>query len=94
MDKDNGARLMEEALAAALKKMRYDFQEKYPHYTPPPDAPAYWWTEWVRAKLTLHGVQGFRERFPKHAAVVETQMKFGEPMTDDIADKLRTLSYA
>lgn len=84
---DYGA-LMQQVKAEAERKIRYEFQEKHPHYTPPRDASAFWWGAWVAANLKLHGVQGFRERFPRQTAIVE-----GADMTDDIAAKLAAIAY-
>jgi hypothetical protein len=72
----------------AEKKIRYAFQEAYPHYTPPRDASAFWWGAWVAANLKLYGEHGFRERFPKQAEIVR-----GEVVNDYIAAKLAAIAY-
>jgi hypothetical protein len=89
----NGEQEMRETQRAALKKIRDTFQMNYPHYTPPRDAGDLMWGAWVGANLRLHGVEGFRARFPKQAALLERPGSFGEPMTADLVAKLHALAY-
>jgi hypothetical protein len=62
---------MHEAKVAAEKKIRDDFQARYPHYTPPPDAGPLEWGAWVGSNLKLHNAEGFRARFPRHAEAID-----------------------
>jgi hypothetical protein len=58
---------------AAARRERDEFQAKHPHYTPPPWAGLKAWGCWVIANKKLHGEDGFRERFPRHAAILDDQ---------------------
>ena len=55
----------------AMRTVRDEFQEKHPHYTPPPWAGERAWRQWISANVRLHTWEGFCERFPKHAKLIE-----------------------
>lgn len=58
----------------AMRAVRDAFQEKHPHYTPPPWAGERAWRRWISANVRLHGwdsEHGFKARFPRHAALIE-----------------------
>lgn len=47
-----------------LTEQRYQFQIRYPHYTPPPGAGVAWTLRWRTANVLLHGIEECRLRFP------------------------------
>jgi len=60
-----------ETMRASARRQRDAFQEKYPHYTPPPWADRAAWMRWCAANIAVHGRTGFYTRFPRHAFVIE-----------------------
>lgn len=85
---DQGEVKMRETHAAALKRIRDEFQAKYPHYTPPPDATRETWGAWVLANIDLHGDE-FAVRFPAQHAI----MQRNEIDPDAVHDALHNLAY-
>lgn len=85
----NGEQLMRDTQRAALKKIRDEFQAKYPHYTPPPDATREQWAGWIFANMDLHGPEGFAERFPSHHVILQRDVIDPEA----VHDALHNLAY-
>lgn len=85
---DDIERRTQEAHAEALKRIRDDFQKRYPHYTPPPDASLEMWGAWLLTNVDKHGIEGFTERFPAHVQLLNT-----ETDRDVIAGVFHTMAY-
>lgn len=54
----------------SMRAIRNDFQDRFPHYTPPPWAGDGIWLRWYEANIRLHGADGFEARFPRHCETV------------------------
>lgn len=95
---------MEEMLKTrveAEKRIRDEFQQKHPHYTPPPDASQEVWGSWLLANICLHGPEGFEARFPAQFALMDEWWKAEEADTpldqtishQEVTARLRALTY-
>lgn len=49
---------------------RLAFQQRHPHYTPPPGSGPSLWAAWEMSNRELHGDAGFAERFPQHTSIL------------------------
>lgn len=54
---------MMETLRARARAERDEFQEKHPHYTPPPWAGMAEWLAWRDANIKQHGMLSYLDRF-------------------------------
>jgi len=96
MDTMNDEQLtMRQVKAEADKRIRDAFQEKHPHYTPPPDAKPLQWARWAIANYRMHTEIGFKARFPAQEAVLTEELTVAELAHNErrVYAKLHHMTY-